>query len=148
MTPKYLDERSYAPGEVVFSEGDPASEMFIVQEGKVGLVKNVAGREIFLAAQGRGDFFGEMALLDSHPRTATCFAIAPTKLIAIRSGELLMKLRRDPTFALEMLQHMSRRIVYLEDQLAKQMEHSLTSRQEDLATIVAKSEYRSAENRT
>jgi CRP/FNR family cyclic AMP-dependent transcriptional regulator len=146
MTSKYLDERTYAPGEVVFTEGETASEMFIVQDGKVGIVKSVAGGEIFLAAQGRGDFFGETAILDSQPRTATCFALVPTTLVAIRSGELLMKLRRDPTFALEMLQHMSRRIQYLEDQLAKQMEHELESRQE-LATIIAKSEYRAGEDR-
>src|ERR1700722_14412764 len=146
MASKYLDERTYAPGEVVFAEGDAASEMFIVQEGKVGIVKNVAGREVFLAAEGRGDFFGEMAVIDSQPRTATCFALVPTRLVVIRSGELLMKLRRDPTFALEMLQQMSRRMLYLEGQLAKQMEHELESRQE-LATIMAKSEYRSGENR-
>ena len=146
MAAKYLDERTYTTGEIVFAEGDAGSEMFIVQDGKVGIVKNVAGREVFLTAQGRGDFFGEMALLESQPRTATCFALVPTTLVAIRSGELLMKLRRDPTFALEMLQQMSRRISYLEEQMAKQMEHELTSRQE-LATIVAKSEYRPGDGR-
>jgi DNA-binding HxlR family transcriptional regulator len=61
--------------------------------------------------------------------------------VVIKSGELLMKLRRDPTFALEMLQQMTRRIGYLEEQLAKLMEEELASRQE-LATILAKSEYR------
>jgi CRP-like cAMP-binding protein len=145
MASMYLDERTYAAGEVVFAEGDTASEMFIVQEGKVGIVKNVAGREVFLAAQGRGDFFGEMAVLDSQPRSATCFALVPTRLVAIRSGELLMKLRRDPTFALEMLQQMSRRLLYVEQQLARYMEHELESRQE-LSTIMAKSEYRPGEN--
>jgi CRP/FNR family transcriptional regulator, cyclic AMP receptor protein len=146
MAPKYLDERKYNTGEIVFSEGDASAEMFIVLEGNVGIVKKVAGREIFLAAQGRGDFFGEMAVLDSQPRTATCFAIVPTTLVAIRSGELLMKLRRDPTFALEMLQQMGRRISYLEHELAKVMEHELASRQE-LAKIVAKSEYAAGDRR-
>jgi CRP-like cAMP-binding protein len=145
MASKYLDERTYAAGEVVFTEGDGGSEMFIVQEGMVGVVKNVAGREVFLAAQGRGDFFGEMALLDSQPRSATCFALVPTKLVVIRSGELLMKLRRDPGFALEMLQQMSRRLLYVEQELAKSMEHGLESRQ-TLATIMAKSEYRPGED--
>jgi len=146
MAPKYLDERTYIAGEVVFTEGDAGSEMFIVQEGMVGVVKNVAGREVFLAAQGRGDFFGEMALLDSQPRSATCFALVPTKLVVIRSGELLMKLRRDPGFALEMLQQMSRRLLYVEQELGKSMEHGLESQQR-LATILAKSEYRPGEDR-
>src|SRR5687767_454794 len=98
MGAKYLDERTYDVGDVVFAEGDIGGEMFIVQEGKVVLTKKVAGREVFLAVQERGDFFGEMAVFDSQPRNATCVALEPTRLVALRSGELLVKLRRDPTF--------------------------------------------------
>ena len=137
----YLDERTYDTGDIVFAEGDPGSEMFIVSEGQVVITKQVAGRDVFLAAQGRGDFFGEMALLNPSPRHGTCVAVVPTRLVAIKSGELLLKLRRDPTFALEMLQQMSRRISYLEEEMAKLMEHELASRQE-LAKILGKSEYR------
>src|ERR1700681_2201625 len=123
MADKYVDERTYETGDVVFAEGDPGSEMFIVSEGKVVITKQVAGREVVLTAQDRGDFFGEMALLNSSSRHATCVALVPTRLLAIKSGELLMKLRRDPTFALEMLQQMSRRVSYLEEQIARLMEH-------------------------
>jgi CRP-like cAMP-binding protein len=141
MPVKYLDERMYDTGDVIFSEGDRSSEMFIVQEGKVAVTKKVAGREVFLATMERGDFFGEMALLDSQPRHATCSALMPTRLLAIRSGELLIKLRRDPTFALEMLVHMSRRIRYLDDHVAQLMEDQMLSRQQ-LDKVIARSEYR------
>ena len=104
--------------------------------------KEVAGQKVFLATQERGDVFGEMSLLTSQPRHSTCVATAPTRLVAIKSGELLMKLRRDPTFALEMLQQMSRRISYLEEQVSRLTEQELTWRQE-LARIVAKSTHRS-----
>ena len=145
MDAKYLDQRTYDTGDVIFTEGEAGSEMFIVQEGTVVITKRVAGRDVFVAALERGDFFGEMSLLNSQPRHSTCVALAPTKLLAIRSGELLMKLRRDPTFALEMLQQMSRRIAYLEEQVAGLMEHELASRQE-LARILATSEYRLRED--
>ena len=141
MSTTYLDQRFYQIGDVVFAEGDTSSEMFIIQEGKVAVTKEVAGREVFLASLERGDFFGEMALLDSQPRNATCYAIAPTHLLAIKSGELLIKLRRDPTFALEMLQAMSRRIRYLDDQVVKLMEDQIFSRLE-FSKALAKSEYR------
>ena len=141
MAITYLDQRFYQIGDVIFAEGDTSSEMFIVQEGKVAVTREVAGREIFLAALGRGDFFGEMALLDSQPRHATCFALAPTQLLAVKSGELLMKLRRDPTFALEMLQTMSRRIRYLNEQVTKLMEDQMFSQQE-FTNALARSEYR------
>ena len=142
MADRYLDQRTFATGDVVFAEGDTSTEMFIVQEGAVALTKNVAGREIFVGTQERGDFFGEMSMLTGSPRHATCVAMAPTRLLAIRSGELLMKLRRDPTLALEMVQQMSRRMAYLEEQLVRLTEHQLEARTE-LAKVMAKAEFRS-----
>jgi len=140
MTSKFLDERVYEPGDVIFKEGDTSTEMFILQEGKVVITKDVAGHDVFLAMLERGDFFGEMALLDSQPRHATCSALVRTRVVAIKSGELLMKLRRDPTFALEMLQTMIRRIRYLDQQLVELMQDALPSRSQ-LDKLIAKSEY-------
>ena len=140
MAPKYLDERSYAAGDVIFAEGDQSTEMFIVQEGRVQVTKKVAGGDLFLATLERGDFFGEMGLLDSQPRHATCSALVPTRLLALRSGDLLIKLRRDPTFALEMLQSMSRRIRHLNEQVAKLTDDQQVSRQQ-LDHLLARSEY-------
>lgn len=142
MAARYLDERTFATGDVVFAEGDASSEMFIVQEGAVALTKTVAGREIFIGTQERGDFFGEMSMLTGRPRHATCVAMAPTRLLAIRSGELLLKLRRDPTLALEMVAQMSRRMAYLEEQLVGLTEHQLEVRSQ-LAKVMAKAEFRS-----
>jgi len=130
MSSRFLDERTYDSGEIVFVEGDQSKEMFIVQEGKVVVTKQVAGNEVFLATLDRGEFFGEMALLESLPRSATCRALGPTRLLAIRSGELLMKIRRDPTFAFEMLQHMSRRIRRLDEEMATALESEKLSREE------------------
>lgn len=140
MAPKYLDERTYAAGDVIFAEGDQSTEMFIVQEGRVQVTKRVAGGDLFLATLERGDFFGEMGLLDSQPRHATCKALVPTRLLALRSGDLLIKLRRDPTFALEMLQSMSRRIRHLNEQVAKLTDDQQVSRQQ-LDHLLAQSEY-------
>jgi CRP/FNR family cyclic AMP-dependent transcriptional regulator len=141
MADKYLDERTYQVGDVVFAEGDTGSEMFILQEGKVVVTKAVAGRDVFLAILERGDFFGEMALLHSQPRHATCTALVPTRVLAIRSGELLMKLRRDPTFAMEMIKNMSLRIRYLDDQVARLMEERIPTRLE-FEKLMAKVEYK------
>ena len=140
MAVTYLDERSYEAGEIIFLEGDTTTEMFIVAVGKVVVTKRVNNSEVFLAAFERGDFFGEMALLDSKPRYATCTAVERTRLIAIKSGELLMKLRRDPTFALEMLQTMSKRIRILDDKLAELMRSEAASAQE-LEKLRGKSQY-------
>ncbi len=140
MPGKFLEERTYDIGDLIFEEGDEGSDMFIVQEGTVSVSRKVGGAEVVLATLERGDFFGEMALLESLPRTASCRAATATRLVAIHAGELLMKIRGDPTFAFEMLQHMSRRIRYLDEQLAALMESEKISRQE-LERLRARSEY-------
>ena len=130
MVYKDLGERDYAAGETIIREGDTSTEMFIIQEGKVAVTKRIGENEVFLATLQRGDFFGEMSLLESLPRNATVRALTQTRLVAIRAGELLMKFRRDPTFAFEMIQRMSSRVRQLNDQVIQLMQLDQISRTE------------------
>ena len=130
MVYKDLGERDYAAGETIIREGDTSTEMFIIQEGKVAVTKRIGDNEVFLATLQRGDFFGEMSLLESLPRNATVRALTQTRLVAIRAGELLMKFRRDPTFAFEMIQRMSSRVRQLNDQVIQLMQLDQISRTE------------------
>jgi CRP-like cAMP-binding protein len=107
----------YADGEVIVRQGEMGREMYVIQHGAVEVVKSFNGRAVVLATLGRGSFFGEMSLLESLPRAATVRAKGDTQLLVIEPGGLLLKIRRDPTFAFEMLQHMSRRIRDLDEQL-------------------------------
>jgi len=116
------DEWVFGDGEPIVTEDDGTEEMFVIQEGSVRVTKKVGEREVVLATLERGDFFGEMSLLESMPRDATCKAVGKTKVLAIRSGELLVKIRRDPTFAFEMLQKMSRRIRLLNKRVVQLLE--------------------------
>lgn len=64
-------ERRLAPGEVLFREGDPGENLYVVLEGRVMISKNVSGAgEEALSFVDRGDYFGEMALIDNQPRSA------------------------------------------------------------------------------
>lgn len=98
--------REYSEGETVFREGDASFEMYVVQSGTVAVFQN--GAEI--AVLTRGDFLGEMSLLESLPRSATAVARGPVRLLCIQPGGFLLKIRRDPTFAFELLQALSRRV--------------------------------------
>jgi CRP-like cAMP-binding protein len=115
----FHDERTYEDGDLIVSEGETGAEMFVIQSGRVAVTKKTAEGDLLLATLERGDFFGEMSLLESQPRSATVRAVGPTKLLAIRSGELLMKIRRDPTFAFELLQRMSGRIRVLDEEITR-----------------------------
>jgi CRP-like cAMP-binding protein len=110
-------ERSYADGENIVAEGDHTRDMFVIQSGRVRITKKVGEREIELATLERGDFFGEMSLLESLPRDATARAVGETRLLVISAGALLVRMRRDPTFAFEMLHRLSGRVRVLNAKL-------------------------------
>ena len=100
----------YQNGELVFEEGDSSRDLFIIQEGQVEIWKKTDTTDIKLATFNRGDFFGDMALLQGGTRFASAKATGVTKLLVIQPGGFLLKIRRDPTFAFEMLQTLSYRI--------------------------------------
>lgn len=99
-----------ADGECIFREGDETQEMYVIQSGEVVVTKHTQDGPITLAVLGRGGFLGEMSLLESLPRSATAHARGRTRLLRIQSGGFLLKIRRDPTFAFELMQSLSRRV--------------------------------------
>lgn len=131
--------RSYADGDLVFSEGDSGRDLFIVQRGAVEIRKQTAGGEIALARFGRGHFFGELALLHSIPRSASAVAVGDTRLIVLQPGGFLLKIRRDPTFAFEMIQQLSHRVKVSNDRLVTLLDQSPTASHE-LARLLRESE--------
>lgn len=97
-------QHGYRRGEIVFSRGDPGDALYAVVTGRIRIsAGTAAGREIFLNIMEPGDTFGEIALLDGGPRTATATALAPTELVSIRRGPLFELLEREPKTALELL---------------------------------------------
>lgn len=79
-----LQERKLRKGQVLFREGEPGEEMFLVREGAILVSKAVTGKvEQVLARFGPGDFFGEMSLFDRSPRSATIQAETDAILLAL-----------------------------------------------------------------
>jgi CRP-like cAMP-binding protein len=81
-----LFEKAYGPGELVFREGDPGKGLFVVREGEVEIVREGSGgpgTEIRLAAVGPGTAFGELALIDDLPRSASARVVRPARLLIL-----------------------------------------------------------------
>ena len=96
--------KTYAKDEVVFTENSPGKEMFIVYSGKVNLYKEKQDKRVLIATVDPGDFFGEMTLVDSSPRSATAIAAEDTQLIVLDEPKFLYLLRHQPEFALVIMQ--------------------------------------------
>lgn len=74
---------TYIPGDIIFNEGDPGCTAYIMERGKVEVSITQNGKRLVLAEYDSGDLFGEMALIDDTPRSATVTALEPTEVIAI-----------------------------------------------------------------
>ena len=110
-----LTERTFHDGEPIVREGETGREMFVIQSGAAE-VRRRGSREP-VARLEKGEFFGEMALLESQPRDADVVAVGTTRVLVLGPGPLLVQLRRDPSFALELLQALSGRVRRLNEQL-------------------------------
>jgi CRP-like cAMP-binding protein len=137
--------REFNDGDLIFMEGDDTREMYVVVEGEVIVSKKSNLGDVKLATLRKGDFVGEMSLLESLPRSATARAHGETRLLAIQPGGFLLKIRRDPTFAFEMLQSLSRRIRVTNDNLMREL-NRVGSSSDSLKAILQGSEFSSTQN--
>lgn len=103
-----LVERSVAAGDVLFRAGDAGDSMFVVRSGRVELfVTDRAGQKIVLHIAERGDFFGELSLLDGGTRTATACVVEGGTLYVLDREDLQQLFRKRPDSALGLLAAMS-----------------------------------------
>ena len=100
------DIRPFRRGETIFKEGDPADCMFTVVEGAV----EIQLRGTVLEHITAGGVFGEMALIDGLPRSATAVAVADCSLAAINEKRFLRLIEVTPRFALQIMQLISERL--------------------------------------
>jgi len=91
-------------GDIVFRKGDPGDSMYIVLDGKIRIYQEEEGSRYVQAQFGRGNFFGEMALVSGQPRVATAVAAAPSVLLPVGKEAFLEKIRTDPAVALHTIQ--------------------------------------------
>jgi signal transduction histidine kinase len=103
--------RTFAAGEVIFSAGDPGDGFYMVESGEVRIsVTSGHHEQRVLATIGAGDFFGEMAVVDAEPRSATAIAEKPTRAYFLDRDILLRLLREKPHIALDLVREFSIRM--------------------------------------
>lgn len=111
-------------GKCFFNEGDAAQSMFVLESGRVSVLRHWKGREILLRELTRGDCFGEMALIDYAPRSATVYAVEPCVAMEITADALFKLYASDlEQFAIiqmNIAREISRRLRILERRIFEQ----------------------------
>jgi CRP/FNR family cyclic AMP-dependent transcriptional regulator len=105
---EFIDFIQLPAGETLFKTGEPGESLYVVKSGEMELyIKDTAGQKILLAIASAGEVFGELALLDRGPRTATALALADTELLELDRDDLLLLFQKSPAAALRLLAAMS-----------------------------------------
>jgi CRP/FNR family transcriptional regulator, cyclic AMP receptor protein len=107
----YMQRRRLPRGTVIFAKGDPGTGLMGVLAGEVKIsVLSADGREIVLTTMHEGDIFGEIALLDGHPRTADATAIADCELMVIERRDFIPFLHSQPDVTLQIIEILCSRL--------------------------------------
>jgi CRP-like cAMP-binding protein len=109
---RLVAHRTFPRGTVIIREDDTDAALYIILKGQVSVTKKgPAGQsELKLATLDEGDFFGEMALLDGAPRSASVTALTPTECLLLTRWVFYTTLRSDPEIAVAMLPTLSKRV--------------------------------------
>jgi CRP-like cAMP-binding protein len=98
--------RAFKAGEVIFNEGEPGHEMFVIQSGRVEIRRGNRVLEIL----SEKSIFGEMALIDDAPRSATAVAATDVNVVPVGEKQFLFLVSETPFFALNVMRTLVRRL--------------------------------------
>ena len=113
----YLLKR-FAPGDILFRQGDPSDHVVLVRSGQADVLREVGEDLILLGTAKEGEFLGEMGVLDERPRSATVRAASALEVELISRQSFLERVSGDPHLAQKLLVRMSARLRDVEDMLA------------------------------
>jgi CRP/FNR family transcriptional regulator, cyclic AMP receptor protein len=106
LTGNDIAVRFFKAGDVIFHEGDEATELFVIKSGQVRI--QIGNRTV--AEFGQDSIFGEMALIDSEPRSATAIAANNVELVPVSEKQFLFLVSQTPYFALKVMRVLAQRL--------------------------------------
>ena len=106
LTGNNVETRFFKAGTIIFHQGDPATELFVIKSGEVRI--QLGNRA--LAELKADSIFGEMALIDDEPRSASAIAITDVELVPVTEKQFLFMVGQTPYFALKVMRVLAQRL--------------------------------------
>ncbi|MBU1239668.1 Crp/Fnr family transcriptional regulator [Myxococcota bacterium] len=114
MTGEYSIEeqynRTFAPGTILFTEGDEGTELFVIRKGSVQISRKIANKEYIIAVIPEGSFFGEMSLLLNRPRSATATVLEPAQIMVFDQQTFLRMVAGQSNIAISIMKNLAHRL--------------------------------------
>ncbi len=107
----------YQDGETIVRQGEKGDCMYVIQDGQVEVILETEEQEIRIAVSGKGDFFGEMAILEHEVRGATVRALGKARVLTVDKNNFFRGINNDPSLAFRMLETLSHRIRELDAEM-------------------------------
>ena len=119
MDEKGVLGKEYADGEIICRQGERGDRMYVIQAGQVTVVREDGDLEFVVGELKSGDIFGEMAIVDRQPRSATVRAKGTARVLTLDKRAFMRQVHEDPSLAYRILEGMSRRIRKLDEELSR-----------------------------
>ena len=108
--------RTFRSGEVIFHRDDPGQVLYMIKEGKVKIaLTSPDGQEVSLAVFGKGDYFGEFALLDGLPRSADAIALERVECYTLQRSDFQSAIMKNPKIAIKVMEALTKRLRSTDD---------------------------------
>ena len=111
--------REYSDQEVICRQGEIGDRMFVIQSGRAFVIREEGGTEVIVGELDAGDVFGEMSIFEREPRSATVRAEGNARVLTVDKRGFLTRIHEDPSLAFRILQSMSHRIRFLNDEVSR-----------------------------
>jgi CRP-like cAMP-binding protein len=132
--------KTFPPGTVLFRDGEKGKEMYVIQSGKVKISKEIRGEEQTLATLGAGEFFGEMAILNNKPRSASATVEEESKMLVIDPKTFEAMIKGNTEIAVRMIKKLAQRLQEADHQIESLMLKDNNSRVVHTLTKIADSQ--------
>src|SRR5258708_10227304 len=129
---KRLEQIDYNEGDVIFSQGDEGSSLFLIEDGSVEISYGEGKSKVRLAALFNGQYFGELSLFDGAPRSATATAAKRSRLIRLDRDDLVDFVNKNPAAALRIIAEMSERLRQTNELMSPQVSRNVLEEAEEL----------------
>lgn len=139
---KALFEKSgqcFEAGAIIFSEGEPGNEMYLIKSGRVKVIRSEKTGTKVLSILGAGSLFGEMALIEAKPRSATVVAMEKTDVLILTFSDLEQIISGKPEFLFKLIRVLCKRIRFTSCQVQNFAIKSTVGRTADLLLMLTES---------